>query len=163
MNKKLGIGIVVVAIVALSMFAGCVETGTPEFEITDLSVDSPVTHMGRTEMIYGVLVTVNGKLLNTGSATAHDVYISYSTGYPASPTYSIISASGNIGNVKPGDAVTLELAGYCSVFDLKFAKENNMDLTETVEIMCKEGSWEKTGDAEWLKELCEHWSFEDDY
>jgi hypothetical protein len=146
MNKKLGIGIgiVVVAIVAVAIFSGCIELGTPELEVYELSANSP-------------------KIFLDDSGTAHDVsiecYIWKEYRQFDTPVF-LSYEDATIDSIKSGEAVRFKVTDpLCDTVHLRYGVG---DLTGKVSISSKEGRWSQTFDAEWLRELCEHWIFPED-
>ena len=81
MNKKLRIGIVVIAIVAVAMFAGCVEkeeapppTPKPSFAISDINVSIIPT-------VKSYRVSINGTITNMGLGVAKRVSVMVTDSY----------------------------------------------------------------------------------
>lgn len=163
MNKKLGmgIGIVVVAIVAVAIFSGCIELGTPELEVYELSANSPKIFLDKHDVAWGAPVTISGIVYNNGSGTAHDVSIEcYIWEEYRQLDTPVFLSYATIDSIKSGEAVRFKVTD--PLCDTVYLRYELGDLRGKVSISSKEGRWSQTFDAEWLRELCEHWIFPED-
>jgi len=158
--------IAVVAIVAVAIFAGCIESGTPSFSISELEAKSPVKYVEESDVVWGIVpVKVGGIIHNTGSKTAHDVSISFDVYivWSDSSLMNIFSSQGTIGDIKHGESVKFELVE--EVWDanmLRGAKDYNWDLSGVIEVRSNEVEWSQESNAEWMKNLFDYWVIVED-
>lgn len=160
MNKKLGIGIVVlVAIVVIAMFAGY-EKGEPELVITELYWDCSPTYVEEDYIIYALFpVEIHGKIYNAGSGTAHDIEVDYEIVDIYAPTTKpyVWGYDDTVGNIKPGEEKEFEISDSVPVWELKSAKELDWDLIAKIEINKYSAGYhlEIEKDGNWLKRAYE--------
>jgi len=117
MNKKLGIGIVVVAIVALSMFAGCVEeetqTPTPTSNVIEISAtqlyEDSITNKAAVNLKYlNKTLRVSGEVLGVQKYDEYFLILDATSGGLRGRVFCYPNNPEDLINLREGDRVIIE-------------------------------------------------------